>query len=139
MIPAWVARYVGLPFKSLGRERDGVDCWGLVHLVYREQLGREVPSYSADYADAFDLEEVAALVRGEMISRWREVPRGAERIGDVILLRLRGQPSHTGIVVDTEAAGRWFLHARERVHSCLERYDTMRWEKRVLGFYRYAG
>ena len=130
--PAWCADYVGLPFKSLGRTRAGLDCWGLVHVVYREAFGIEVPRYG-EYADAYDIEEVGALVRGEIVTRWREV--SPERLGDVVLLRVRGQPCHVGVTV---AHGK-FLHAFEGTRSCVERYDGLKWSRRIMGFYRYAG
>src|SRR5262249_24720458 len=132
----WVALYVGLPFRSLGRDRAGVDCWGLVHLIYREVLRLEVPSYSEDYVTAYDCNEIGELVgRETYCSKWKPIPFGEECVGDVILIRLNGHPSHTGIVI----GGRRFLHAREGSNSCIERYDDVRWVRRVLGFYRYAG
>ena len=129
--PAWCANYIGLPFKSLGRDRSGLDCWGMVYLVYREVFGREVPPY-AEYADAYDTEEVGALIRGEIVTRWREV--SPEKLGDVILLRVRGEPCHVGVVV---AHGK-FLHSFEGTQSCVERYDGLKWRRRIMGFYRYA-
>ncbi|HTT77005.1 MAG TPA: NlpC/P60 family protein [Candidatus Binataceae bacterium] len=88
-----VRYYIGLPFKSLGRDRAGLDCWGMVYLVYREVFHQEIPPY-ADYADAYDVEEVSALVKGEIVTRWREVLPA--QLGDVILLRVRGLPCHVG-------------------------------------------
>ena len=129
---AWCADYIGLPFKSLGRDRSGLDCWGMVYLVYREVFGREVPPY-AEYADAYDIEEVGALIRGEIVTRWREV--SPEKLGNVILLRVRGEPCHVGVVV---ARGK-FLHSFEGTQSCVERYDSLKWRRRTMGFYRYAG
>ncbi len=130
--PAWCPNYIGLPFKSLGRDRSGLDCWGMVYLVYREVFGRDVPPYAA-YADAYDIEEVGALIRGEIVTRWREV--SPEKLGDVILLRVRGEPCHVGVVV---ARGK-FLHSFEGTQSCVERYDSLKWRRRTMGFYRYAG
>ncbi|MBE3605150.1 C40 family peptidase [bacterium] len=76
---------------------------------------------------------VGALVRGEIVTRWREA--APEQLGDVILLRVRGQPCHVGVVV---ARGK-FLHAFEGTRSCVERYDGLKWRRRIMGFYRYAG
>jgi cell wall-associated NlpC family hydrolase len=128
--PVWCARYVGLPFKSLGRDRSGVDCWGIVYLVYQEAFRREVPRYG-EYVDAYDFLEVSALIRGEIATRWHEV--SPEACGDVILLRVNGQPCHVGIVV---AQGK-FLHSIEGSDSCVERYDGLKWKRRILGFYHY--
>lgn len=130
--PAWCANYIGLPFRSLGRTRAGLDCWGMVYLVYSEVFRQQIPPY-ADYADAYDIEEVSALVRGEIVTRWREV--SPEQLGDVILLRVRGEPCHVGVVV---ARGK-FLHSFEGTRSCVERYDNLKWCRRILGFYRYVG
>jgi cell wall-associated NlpC family hydrolase len=137
MIPFWINDYVGLPFKSLGRDRAGVDCWGLVYLIYREQFGREIPAYSESYASARDREEVGALIRGEVITQWSPVEAGSEQFGDSILFRCNGQPSHIGIVVARDE--RKFLHSREGTYSSIERYDSIHWKNRVMGFYRYVG
>ncbi len=44
-VPLWAGRYIGLPFMTHGRDRSGLDCWGLARLVMAEQLGRALPSY----------------------------------------------------------------------------------------------
>lgn len=39
----WIAKYVGLPYRSGGRDETGIDCWGLVFLVYPREFGIAVP------------------------------------------------------------------------------------------------
>jgi cell wall-associated NlpC family hydrolase len=160
----WAADYVGIPFRSHGRDRSGCDCYGLLALVLCEVFHLEVPSYAVDYLDATDAEEIAALIAGEMKSRWKQItgteagatPEGPSpafccgrgqaplrragegapvRPGDAIVLRIMGRAWHVGIVIDP--AG-WFLHTRPGVGSCLERWDAIRWVRRVMGFYRYG-
>jgi len=40
----WANRYVGIPYLFRGLDRTGIDCYGLLRLVYREQLGIELPA-----------------------------------------------------------------------------------------------
>jgi hypothetical protein len=46
IVPIWVGHYLGLPYKSNGRCREGLDSWGLVRLVLAEQYGLAIPSHS---------------------------------------------------------------------------------------------
>ncbi len=153
--PAWCARYVGIPFRSGGRDRHfGCDCYGLVWIVLREQFGVAAPSYSGAYADALEAREIAALISGETEARWQKDGRVSTRpyagAGAVVLFRIAGHPWHVGIVVSpddghgrgSEASARsenWFLHIRRGTDSCLERLDSPRWTNRIVGFYRYVG
>jgi len=132
MLPDWVNAYVGLPFRAHGRDQDGVDCWGLVRLVLAERFGCRLPSYAGGYASVEDAEDIGRLIRGEM-GPWREVPHGAERAGDVVLLRLMNQPMHVGLVL----APSWMLHVEEGIDSCLDRYRSPKWHRRLMGLYRH--
>jgi len=132
--PAWVAGYIGLPWREHGRDRSGCDCWGLLRLVLAERFGIAVPAYDGRYADTADRAEIAMLMRGGM-GPWRQVDEAGVRQGDGALFRVAGQPCHVGVVV---AAG-WMLHVQKGVDSGLERHDGTRWARRLAGFYRWAG
>lgn len=125
-------RYVGLPFRAHGRDRSGVDCWGLVRLAYGETWGIELPSLAEGYQDIRDRGGIRACVDGET-PQWQPVS-GRGRAGDVALLRLRGVPLHVGLLLD----GRRFLHADHGAGSVvLERLDGAVWRDRLLGLYRH--
>lgn len=118
MIPGRYEPYVRLPYAPDGRSRDGIDCYGLVHLVYRDLYGIELPEYAAatggrDVYDlgAAELDELMALWMGEQ-SRWievyrREPPRGAielAREGDVLERRKGLGRPHVLLIVSRDRA-----------------------------------
>lgn len=131
-VPIWVGHYIGLPFTEHGRDRRGLDCWGLVRLVLAEQFGLNVPCLSREYDRTTDAVRIGRLIARE-VPRWRRMPSGEEELGDVIVTRMRGQPMHVGLVVGDGQ----MLHVERGVDSALARYNGLQWQDRIEGFYRY--
>ena len=141
--PSWVSGYIGIPFSDRGRNRrDGLDCWGLYRLVAAEQFGMYLPGLADRYAGVDDVDGLSSLVeseRGPGGPGWdRLASVDAADIGDLLLARLINR-WHVGMVV---ARGR-MLHALAGTASCVERFDTPVWERRLEqapgGVYRFAG
>jgi len=126
------SKYIGIPFKPHGRDRDGLDCWGLLRLIYYEELGIDLPSYIANYSSTEDQHELSRLIREEM-GPWFEIPMTKELPLDAVLLRLKGEPMHLGIV----ARGGFMIHVMKGINTCLERYWSPVWAKRIVGFFRH--
>lgn len=131
-VPLWAGRYIGLPFVTHGRDRSGLDCWGLARLVMAEQLGRALPSYVYEYESTLQADVISELIARECVL-WDRVFDGHERLGDIIVLRLLGQPMHVGVVL----GDRQMLHIEEGIDSAIESYAGARWQHRVFGFFRY--
>ena len=130
-LPSWSNDYIGIPYEPMGRTRDGLDCWGLLRLVYREQFAIDVPSYTEDYASPEEHEEVGRLIRSETTRSWKRVDYPG--LGDGCLFDVYGEPAHVGVVV-------WpgiMLHIRRGTGSCVERYDNPTWRPRLMGFYQH--
>lgn len=133
--PAWARNYIGIPFEPRGRDRQGLDCWGLVRLIYAEQFGVFLPSLAERYSgvhtsDAREIASVVNDVRGDT-RLWEPVARA--RVGDVLHMRV-GRLQHVGVATSPGS----FLHAVNGADSCLERLDQD-WRNRLLGVYRYVG
>ncbi len=126
----WTKNYVGIPFVDKGRDRKGLDCWGLVWLVYKEMLNIQLPSYTNRYLTAEEMDEVARVIRSEL-DPWREITD--VQMFDVLRMRITGRDAHVAIIV----ANNWMLHTLPKLDTFLTRYDTLNWKNRVLGSYRY--
>ena len=125
---AIVKKYLGIPYKHLGRGMDGLDCWGLIVRIYADK-GVEV----------FDLQEYEKewARRGQNIivdnyyENWQKV-RSME-LGDVMLLhypRPESPVSHAGLYLGNNR----FIQASFNgvIVSTMEE-----WRSRVYGAFRY--
>lgn len=135
MVPIWINDYVGLSFVARGRTRDGIDCYGLVRLIYRDQLGIELPSHLEDYDSLDDHAKIAAAIAGEEYGfNWKQITVTEGELADIVLLRIHGMPLHMGFMIDA----RRMLHAQEHTNSCIESIHSPQWNRRVLGVFRHA-
>ena len=123
---------IGLPFKDLGRTSEGLDCWGLVVLSYKEDLGIDLPHFDTDYQDARQVKSISTIIERERIE-WTEVPEGQEQPYDVILLREGALVVHVGLIVKTGQ----FIAAERNDGVCLQRYPSPSNPNRVFGIYRH--
>lgn len=136
-LSAWSKKYVGIPFVSLGREQaTGLDCWGLLRLVYREVFKIEIPEFAID---AHDLRSVAKAIIAGRDSTWIEVNRPMLRDGDGILMyghvgdHLSRAETHVGIFV----APRHVLHIEEASASVVVPLTHDNVAFRIAKFYRH--
>jgi|GEM_PF-301356 len=134
-LPAWVAHYVGLPFVDLGRDRAGLDCWGLVRLVGAERFGVQMPAWDGRYPDCErrHMRAMEGHVKAVLPAFERISPPDA---GDIVLVKVGGLPVHVGIVV----APGWMLHAEFGCDSIAEPIlRPNRPISAIEGFYRWRG
>lgn len=131
----WTDAYIDLPFRRDGRDRRGVDCWGLVRLVYAERLGLILPDHLGIFTatDAPTLRRIAVAMEREA-ARWTLVEEPVEY--DVVLMSrvVGGIPVHVGLCV----GGGGLLHICEGANSTCEPLARSLWTPRILGFYRHG-
>lgn len=125
------SEYVGIPFVDGGRDASGLDCWGLVRLIYAQEVGAILPSYGE--ISAANLTAVARQITGGAdTDEWFE-PDVPEPL-DVAVMRLNGSrwAGHVGIVT---APGR-IIHIERATHSVI--VPTSHWtvRERIVGYRR---
>jgi cell wall-associated NlpC family hydrolase len=128
----WWQKYLGENFAEKGRGPDLFDCWGLLRWVYfHDHIDKiVVPDYLEFYDSTNEREKLGELIDKESRA-WKEVTD--PKPFDCIVLRMRGVPMHVGIVTQKG----YMLHCAQGVGTVHERYDSLRWVDKVLGFYRH--
>lgn len=130
-VPDWVAKYIGLEFESHGRGPT-YDCWGLVRKVMADEFCIQLQDFGDRYKDSNDKQSISSVIHEEQLgSEWEKVT--VPVAGDIVIFNIAGTPQHCGMVV---AFGE-MLHIRSGTGSCIERYDSSKWIRRVEGFYRH--
>lgn len=125
------SKYIGIPFTDHGRNESGCDCWGLIRLIYKNEFGIELSDLGPIYKSTTDENGMRHLYSSQL-PNWKIVK--TPRVGDVVLLRIRGVPIHVGIVVGNSK----MIHVERGIDSVIERFTSGIWNNRIEGFYRYA-
>lgn len=81
---------VGLPWSEGGRDRGGIDCWGLVRLYYMG-LGVDLPAFCHRTGDFTSLGP-------EELAGWVMIPQ-PEKAGDVLVYQRPRSRLHVGVYV----------------------------------------
>lgn len=130
----WTDKYIGLPFEPNGRTSRGVDCWGLIWLVYRNEFNIDLPKYDSVFPDESieSIRDAHNHIEKVNENSFRVVETPSER--DVILLRIYGNlVSHVGLYIGSGM----MLHIMSGINSVVEDVNSIRWKHRVVGYRRY--
>lgn len=125
------SKFVGIPEADMGRDRSGVDCWGLFRMVLSEVHAIDLPSYAGAYLCSREREQAARVARGALVVRpWVEVD--TPEPFDLLLFQMFGHASHIGCAVDA----RHFLHTERGGASVIVPF-TDQWKRRLRGVFRH--
>lgn len=116
----WLNDYVGIPYVSLGRTRRGVDCYGLIKLVYENEYGEILPDWLPD--QHFDLHQRGKTIE-EVVTGGEFTEREDPQDGDIAVCYRTKSAYHLGVYF-----GGGVLHAAEGVGVIYEprsRFDSM--------------
>ena len=129
----FILKAMSVPFKEKGRDYDGVDCFGIVYLGFRDVFNIQLPKYTDDYKDAGASSETRREL-SELISlnrrKWEAVKNYHPM--DVALFTLGGTPIHVGLMVDQKN----FIHCEKKIGTVIESINSIMWNRRLDGVFR---
>jgi cell wall-associated NlpC family hydrolase len=143
MIPRWAGGYVGLQWKALGRDRDGIDCWGLCRLIASDRFGWGWPDYTEAYSGKKMANSEDGLAAAYAEGLWEKLDNKEDDLntrasgvaaGDVVHLKHAEHLVHVGLMLDS----RHFIHVAMDQTSVITRVDDMIWRHRIEGFFRWT-
>ncbi len=132
MNPHWIVKYIGLPYVEGGRSWLGVDCWGLLKLVYHHEKGICLP-------------DLPGIVQGSPLVVSREIEEhsvdwvGVSKPddGDAVAMGLKGIPHHVGIWLGED--GGKVVHCWHGFPVCADSIRMLRVKGiRTIKFFRYG-
>jgi cell wall-associated NlpC family hydrolase len=131
LLQNWPSRYVGLPFKLNGRDRSGVDCYGLVCLIYKEQLSIELNPFKNIFIDHTPetLLKVASIMKKDR-DNW--IKGDSIQPFDMIQLRTGRHAFHVGVAIDSKT----MIHIEYGIDCVIEKLTSPMWKNRVEWIYR---
>jgi len=134
----WTVPYIGIPWKEHGRDRNGIDCWGLTRLPLIEiakVTPDTLPSYDQDYVSVAEKEEVARLLQQAGSYPWVPVEEGQEKEFDIAIFHRGGVQDHIGLVAGLPGQ---MLHIVEKCDAELAYYNKGHWKFKLIGLYRHV-
>ena len=118
---------MGIPFKRRGRTVDGVDCFGLIKIIY-EEMGwkwEEPPVVYALDGSGYSATEYSRL--------WERI-YFPERFCMVLMMWNNCKfPDHVGLVWNSQTV----IHATAKIGVSLAKFSNIR--DKIVGYYRYIG
>lgn len=124
-----ITKYLGIPYKNMGRDLEGLDCWGLVLCIYKDIYGIDLPdleNYEADWSY-----KGKDYIMDRYTKDWERVEKPQEF--DIILMKnFKGIANHTGVMLNSKD----FIQCTKAGVN-LSKITHKKIAERLVGIFRY--
>jgi len=128
MVIPWWTKYIGVPYDDGGRTLDGCDCYGLVRIVYQQELRIEIPSYIG-YSCVQDHNYILPKLEEERL-RWKSIEKPEDF---AVVLWMGGKLLHIGLAINEKQV----IHTGKKLaYSCIQSIDKI--YGKVDGIYQWV-
>ena len=129
-IQALVKKYIGIPYKLMGRDLNGLDCLGLMYRFYQD-CGIKIPDRDgSDYTNDWVKEDPDRYLRGLL-----KIGKAAQiddlRPLDLVYFKIGKYISHGGVMIDNYN----FIHVIQETKVHVSQMNNA-WNRRLIGVRR---
>lgn len=129
----WTQKYVGIPFKSGGRNSDGCDCYGLVRMILKNEYHYELPSLDKQYLDALNIDATKKLFKEFLpLICCQKIDSPEEKA--LAIIKNQGLATHVAIY----AGDGNIIHTMLHTGTVIERLSNPSLIGRIEGWYRVS-
>lgn len=122
-------KYIGIPYKEHGSSFAGCDCYGLIRLIYSEELEIKLPDYACE--DRKNKKQIYEAIERN-IQDWKKIYT-VDPGKSVILINIHSFPIHMGLVVSKTE----MIHTMKNHASVMETFTSFKWSTRIEGYYQW--
>lgn len=131
----WYTKYSenNIPFLAEGRSIEhGLDCWGLIYVVYKTELGINLPKYDVDYNlnNDIDITRLSDLIKADACQNngWHQITdKNLAQPFDVWVIPLSGIYTHVALYTSKN----YMLHIQEGCNVTHEACNSLLWKRRM--------
>jgi len=132
-------KYIGLSYKELGRDFSGVDCYGIIVLIFKNELGIDLPDFTdLLYAkDRFNILNKSDHILNSIGIQWIPINE-PYKIFDGLIFNSNKDlrfTNHVGMYIGDEK----FIHIIVDSTSLVSRLDDLFWSRKLYGAMRFKG
>lgn len=123
------SKFIGIPYVHRGRERKGLDCYGLILEMFKEK-GIKLFDINEEYDEGWSWKGRNYFVENAY-REWEPVESPLP--WDVVTFRLKGEVvNHAGVVIGDGQ----FIHTVIKVGTIISRLSDPTWSSKMAGYYR---
>ena len=123
-----INKYLGVPYLHQGRTMAGVDCWGMVLLIYKD-MGYKLWDIDEDYDKSFNWKSKNYFIEN-YYREWDKVE--IPELFDLIFFKKAGgQVSHAGVLLKRNR----FIHTSDKTGTVVTRLLGNLGRYEIEGFY----
>ena len=130
-------KYINIPYRNKGRDFNGVDCFGLIWLIYKSELEIDLPDFTELNYHKNWYEEKEEFILDNFRKyegiKWKKVDK-PYKLFDALIFYNRCEgviANHIGLFI----GGNKFLHVNEKNSSQVDRLNRY-WGKRLYNTVR---